>query len=333
VLKHVEDVGGVHLGGLGSHAGGEIGVADDVDAVVGDGLVLLREGAIAAADGSEIDDDTAGLHVLDHVVLDKTGRRAAGDGGGGNDDVTLLQMLVESVLLGLLERGGGLLGVTTLTSAFLLEVNLDPGGTEGSSLIGHIADIPGADDGTGCLGGTDGGQTGNTTTQDEGLGRGVLTSGGHLGGVEATVMMSGLNPRADTGNLGLGREDIEGLGDGDTGDRGHIDEHNLVLVSLLDEFLTGGEQATHPGHATLALHVREILAGSVDREQNVGPGNDITAAQDLAAVLLVDGIKKSTLVTSAGLDEHAVAGLDEAGEITGHDGNTALGCLGIREDT
>ena len=69
---------------------GEIGVADDHDAVVGDDA-LVRDGqvAVAAPLRGEVDDHRARLHHLDHVPGPELGRGPPRDQGRGDDDVDL----------------------------------------------------------------------------------------------------------------------------------------------------------------------------------------------------------------------------------------------------
>jgi hypothetical protein len=106
VRQHVADVGGVERGGLRRHARGEVGVADDGHAVVGDDLLVGHgQVAVAAALGREVDDDRAALHHLDHVLGPELRRGPAGDQRGGDDDVDLGGKLAELGELLLAELG------------------------------------------------------------------------------------------------------------------------------------------------------------------------------------------------------------------------------------
>ena len=63
--QHVADVGGIERRGLRRHPAGEIGIADDGHAIVGDDLLVRhRQVAVAATLGGKVDDDRAGLHHL-----------------------------------------------------------------------------------------------------------------------------------------------------------------------------------------------------------------------------------------------------------------------------
>ncbi len=55
---------------------------DDPHALVLDDLARLREFAVAAGFGRDVDDDGAGLHALDRGARDDARRAPAGHGGG-----------------------------------------------------------------------------------------------------------------------------------------------------------------------------------------------------------------------------------------------------------
>jgi hypothetical protein len=109
VGHHVTDVGRVKRRGLRGHPAGEVGIADDHNAIVGDTrFVHLRQLAVAAALGGKVDDDRTRLHHLDHVLGPELGRRAVGDEGRGDDDVDIGRHLAEFLkLLGLEFRADG----------------------------------------------------------------------------------------------------------------------------------------------------------------------------------------------------------------------------------
>src|SRR5258706_1996121 len=81
------EVVGVHSAGVKGDGGGDIGVADDRDAVHYDGFAGFGESAVSTALGREIYDDASGLHARDGGCRDQFGGGLAWDGGGGNDDV------------------------------------------------------------------------------------------------------------------------------------------------------------------------------------------------------------------------------------------------------
>ena len=45
---------------------------------------------IAAGLSRQVDNDAAGLHVINHVLLDQDGGLSAGDQGGSDDNITIL---------------------------------------------------------------------------------------------------------------------------------------------------------------------------------------------------------------------------------------------------
>ena len=74
----------------------EVGVPDASDSVGGgDRLVLDRALSVATILGSEVDDDGATLHHVDHPRLDQLGRGAVGDEGGCDDHVNFARLVFE----------------------------------------------------------------------------------------------------------------------------------------------------------------------------------------------------------------------------------------------
>src|SRR5690606_11182040 len=87
-LEQVDDVGAVELRGLRGQATGEVGVAEDRDAVLGDDpLVGHGAGGVAAVGRGHVDDHGAVLHPGDRLGGDQAGGRASGDQRGRDDDV------------------------------------------------------------------------------------------------------------------------------------------------------------------------------------------------------------------------------------------------------
>jgi hypothetical protein len=97
---------------LRSQAARQIGVADEGDAVPHHHIARVGEFAVAALLGSQVDDDAARLHALDHAGSNQFGRRLARDEGGGDDDVDVHRLAGKEVHLRLDELGAHLLGVT-----------------------------------------------------------------------------------------------------------------------------------------------------------------------------------------------------------------------------
>ena len=102
-----------------------------------DDLARLRQLAVAAALGREVDDDRAGLHALDHGARDQPRRRAAGDQRRGDDDVLVLDVVGDQLGLLLLVLGRHRLGVAgrRLRLLELLVLDGDELGAERGDLL------------------------------------------------------------------------------------------------------------------------------------------------------------------------------------------------------
>ena len=245
VGHHVTDVGGVKLRRLGRHAGGEIGVADDGHAIVGDDLLVLdRAFHVAAAFGCKVDDHRAGLHGRDHILKPELGRRAVGDQSGGDDDVHVASDLAEFGELGVAEFFGLNRSIPTGGRAvllFFLEIEIDKLSAHGFDLLGHFwAHVEGIGYGPERDRGANGGKTGNTGTNDQDLGGRHFTGGGDLTGEETTEIVTSLDDGTVTGNVGHGRQGVHLLGAGNAGHHFHGDHIGPGLLGRFHTFFVTG---------------------------------------------------------------------------------------------
>ena len=147
VLQQREDVAGVELARVERHHRRQVREADDRDALA-DGLDAgLRELAVAAGLGGEIDDAAAGAHVRDGGGGDQPRSGAAGDQRRRDHDVEVGQPLLERRLLGRLLLGRELLRVAAL-GLLALHAELEEPGAERLDLLLHRrAHVERGDDG------------------------------------------------------------------------------------------------------------------------------------------------------------------------------------------
>ena len=336
LLEQSEDVVGVHLGGNTAHAAGELLVADDGDTVVDDLLAGLGELAVTTGSGGEIDNDGAGLHDVDGLLLEKDGGSLAGNGGGGDDDVALGSLLLEELHLSgdvLVAHG---LGVTagTLAGLVLGVVEDEEGSTHGLDLL--LADLTGieaADIGTEGLGSTNGLETGDTGTDDQDLGGLVLTGGGDLGGEEALVVVAGLDDGTVAGNLTHGGEGVEFLSSGGTGDHIHGEPGHALVGEFLELIGMLGGGGVGDENLTLTKESAVLGGGLVDLDDDVGLGVDVGVGDDLDANAGVLGGKDLGSITGALLNEDLEAELAELDGDVGGDGDSGLLLSSLERDT
>mmetsp|Transcript_37985 Transcript_37985/g.53015 ORF Transcript_37985/g.53015 Transcript_37985/m.53015 type:complete len:474 (+) Transcript_37985:1874-3295(+) len=320
VAQQVAHVLRVHGAGLVGHARRHVRVSDDGHTVGGGvDLARLRQFAVTATGRRKIYDDASGTHGGHGVLRDQQRRGSPRDGGCGDGDVALGQDFLESLLLHLLEGIRRFLGVAALALAALLEVHTDPLGAHRVDLVRDVTDIPGPHHGAHGFGSSDGGQTGDTAAQDEGLRRWVLACGSHLCSVETAEGIGGLDHGAVPCHLSLGAEDIQLLRNGDARDGGHVDEGDACGLGFLADVLALVQQPSHPGDDHLALALCEVCRGRLDRKQHSALLDHTGSARDFAALRLVRLVRESGVDSCSLLDDHPIAVLDELlGDIRHH---------------
>src|SRR5580704_13692865 len=110
----------------------------------------MRELAVAAAFGGEIDDDGARRHTRDHFLRDEDGRFFAGNHGRGDDDVVFGDDFAEKFALAFVKafvlRGSVTAGVLRVLR---FDRQFDETGAEALDLLFHDgAKVVGGNDGT-----------------------------------------------------------------------------------------------------------------------------------------------------------------------------------------
>ena len=142
IRHHVADVRRVERRRLGRHPARKISVPDDDDAVRCDNLLVgFGQLAIAAALSCEVDDDTAGLHRLYHVLRPQHWRVATGDERGGDDDIHLGRDFAELLELRFTELRARRRGIPTCRGTVLqlvFEFEVDELGAHQFDLFGNL---------------------------------------------------------------------------------------------------------------------------------------------------------------------------------------------------
>ena len=70
-LEEFANVVGVKGGALTGHSGGKIEVTDNFDSVVGDNFTFFSKFAVSSVFSSQVNNDAAWLHELDHLFSDQ----------------------------------------------------------------------------------------------------------------------------------------------------------------------------------------------------------------------------------------------------------------------
>mgnify|MGYP007106197417 CR=1 FL=1 len=236
MLDKVAEVAGEHLAGVGGDTAGEVGEAEDADAVDEDFFAEFGAFDVAAGFDGHVDDDAAGLHALDHVGGEDDGGFASEDLGGGDDDIGGGTMFGHGFALDLQLFFGEGFGVAVLGLAGFAEIDFDEFGPEGLDLL--LDDGPGVegfDDGAKAFGGGDGLKPGDASSDDEDAAGGEGAGGGAHHGENFVEASGGEDYGGITAEVGLGAEDVHFLGDGGAGDHFQADRADPGEGELADE--------------------------------------------------------------------------------------------------
>ena len=283
----------------------EIRITDDLDPVARrDDLIRPSLLGVAAIGRGQIDHDAAGLHDVQHVLIDQDGRLPTGDQRRGDDDVDVAGLLQHEAGLGRLELVGHLLGVSAGAGAVLLDVDLEESGAHGLHLLfTNGSNVEGADDGAHVLGGLDGGEAGDASAEDQNLGRRDLTRRRHLPGEEAGKLLGRLHHGPISGNIGLAAQDVVGLGPRQhPGDAVQGEDVGVLVGQGIVQLGVDG-RGDHPDQR-LAGELLQFAVGHIGRADlgnDVGLGDDLLrAGEDDGPGLGVGGIAEAGLFSGCG---------------------------------
>lgn len=318
-LEELGDVVGVEGGGLSGETGGEIGVADDLDSVDLDDLTGLGEGDVSAGLGSEVDDDGTLLHGLDHLFGDDEGGLLSGDEGSRNDDIDVLGLLLEELSLGLEVLLGDFLGESSLFLDSSLDIDGDELGSHGLDLfLGGGSGISSANDGSETLGGLDGGETGDSGSDDEDLGGWGSSGGGDQSGEESAEVVGGLDDGLISGDVGHTGEGVEDLGSGDSGNLVHGEGGESVLGGLVVDLGILGWVEEGDGGGSLLHGIKLVLSefgvvlGGSDLEDDILLVGRLSI-DDFASDAGILSISNLGLITGSLFDSDLISILDDLG--------------------
>ena len=217
----VDDVLGVELRGRAGHLARHVAPAPHLGVADPDDLAGDRALDVAAGLGGEVDDDRAGLHLLDHLAGDQHRRLAAGHGGGGDQRVGGGDVRREQLAL----PGRAVLGHLAGVAAGALEgleVEVDGLGAHRPDLLGGgRAHVVGPDDRAEPLGRRDRLQAGDAGAEHDDLGGLDGAGRGHVQREEAAQHPGRDDRAAVAGDQRLGAQRVHRLGARDARDQLH----------------------------------------------------------------------------------------------------------------
>ena len=198
-----------------------------------DDLARLRELAVAAGFGGDVDDDGAGLHALDRGARDDARRAASrhrrgGDDGIGDGDARVEHFLLLALLVlrELARIAAGALG---------RDAGVDELGAERLHLLARgAAHVVGLDHGAEALGGGDGLQSGHAHADDQHLRRADGARGGGQHRQEAIERVGRDQHRLVAGDGGLRGQRIHRLRARDARHQFHREAGDLPIAQRLD---------------------------------------------------------------------------------------------------
>src|SRR5262249_28195206 len=152
VREQRRDVARVELARVRGHRARQVERSDDLDSVNRNDLAGLRQLAVAAGLGGEVDDDRAGPHALDRRRRNEAWGGSARDRGGRDHRVELRDPLFERLLLALLLLRRQLARVATL-GLLADDAEVEERRAERLHLLAHRGtDVEAEDDGAAAAG-------------------------------------------------------------------------------------------------------------------------------------------------------------------------------------
>ena len=203
VVQHMTDIGGVECRALRCHPAWEIGIADNLHAIVGgDDLVGDGQVAVAALFRRKVDDNRTRLHQRDHFGRPQFRCRPAWDQRCGDHDVDFRGLFAEQRHFLFDEFWRGRFRVAALSRSVLLEFQHQEFGAHGFDLFGDLgANVESADNRAKRSRGADGGKAGDAGADHQNFGRWYLAGGGDLAGEEPAELVAGLDHGAIAGDV------------------------------------------------------------------------------------------------------------------------------------
>ena len=288
ILGQVVDILREHPSGAIGEQSGDI--LDTVDHDIVDTLVLSGRRALAVTtlvDG-DVDDGSALLHPLDHLLGDDRRSDLTGDQRRAEDDVHLLDRGVELLTLCSQHIVGETHSVAALADS---ELGIDTGiyhlSTERLGILcSHGTDISSVGDRTETLGGGKSLQTGNADTDDHHLGGDDLAdSGKHLGHKVGQVV--GCHDHTLVSGAGTHRgECVHILSAGDTGYTIEGEGYDAVVGELLHHLMIDGGGGVDEGdqHLPLVHHVCLILLQLLIEERLLDLEDHVGLVEELLGI-------------------------------------------------
>jgi hypothetical protein len=342
VQQKIGGVASVHLAGVVRNAAGHVNGTDDSDVVGDDGFAGLRDLAVAAPLGGEIDNDRAGRHGFDHVFGDEDRRFFPGNDGGGDHDVAFLHDAAEEFALLAVKvftlRGGIATGVLSVGS---FDGELDETATQALDLLlGGGAHVIGGGDGAEAAGGGNGLESGDAAADHEDASRSDSAGGGGHHGEEARVGVGGDEDRFVSADGAHGGERVHALGAGGAGHE--LDGEGSYTASGEGlEGLARAEGAQEADQDLAFAQKREItISGDVigsegkDLEDDVGLRKDGRAVgRDFGTFVDEMGVEVAGMLAGVGLHQDFESGLGEGWDDERNEGDAPFVGIAFCGDT
>jgi hypothetical protein len=229
MLQERQDVARVHLARVRRHRRREVGLTDDRDAPLDDGLPGLRQLDIPTGLGGEVDDHGPRPHRARCGSRHEHGRRLSGDERGRDDGVRLGHVAGDQLLLALVL----VLGQRHCVAADplrALDVELEERRAEALDLLlDDRPHIEGRHDGSQAAGGRDRLEAGDAGSEDEDASRCNRPGGRRQHRKELAQVRGGEQHCLVSGDGALRRECIHRLGARDSRDRVHREGRHLSV--------------------------------------------------------------------------------------------------------
>ena len=341
VQQEAGDVGREHLAGVVRDFRGQVGGAEDHDALSDHPLVRFAQLAVSTTFGGQVDNHAAVIHPADGIGGDQDRRMPTGNRRGGDHHVTLGHHVGHQFPLPTIELLLHLLGVTPGVLGFGgLEIQFHELRSEALHLFtAGRTQVVGLDDSSQATGSGNCLQAGDSGTDHQDTGGCQGPRGGHQQREHPRKFVGGQQHGTVAGDRRHRAQDIHALGAGDSGNQ----FQGELVQATLGEFCDGGRMtqgitgADHVRAGRQQVEVRlavfQIRSQGTDLEQDLDVTQGVPVCHHAGTGVGVVRVGVSGGVSGPLLDPDVETRLLQLGHVSRDQRHTALTGERLLEDT
>lgn len=279
---------------------------DNLDIVIRCQLTLLGSFAVPSRLGCQVNNDTTGLHDIEHVLRNELWRGLARNQSSRYNDVDILGLFFEQVHLGIDEFLAHFLCIATSTRSVFLELDFDELGSKGLNLLSRGGScIESSHNSTHSTCRSNGTQAGDTSTNDQYFTRRDLPSSCYLASQKSAKHIGGFKNGFVASNVGHAAQYVKYLGSGNAWNHIHRKASGFSSSNLVHKLLVLGRLKKRDYSLAFfdVIHLTHTRTSNL--ENDVGLGPDVTSAVDKScASLLIGGVQEISGCAGTSLDEY-----------------------------